>query len=51
MRDWPSRSRPSTRNEAGSQGFAVQLLTLGVDQQGELREIPHAEWSVRTVWN
>ncbi|HEY5842952.1 MAG TPA: DUF2771 domain-containing protein, partial [Mycobacterium sp.] len=33
------------------QGFAVQLLTLGVDQQGELREIPHAEWSVRTVWN
>ena len=33
------------------QGFAVQLLTLGVDRQGELREIPHAEWSVRTVWN
>ena len=29
----------------------MQLLTLGVDQTGELREMPHAEWSVRTVWN
>ena len=33
------------------QGFAVQLLTLGVDPKGELRELPHAEWSMRTVWN
>lgn len=32
-------------------GFAVQLLTLAVDPQGELRELPHAEWSVQTVWN
>lgn len=31
-------------------GFAVQLLTLVVDEAGELRELPHAEWSVRTVW-
>ncbi|CAJ1496659.1 DUF2771 domain-containing protein [[Mycobacterium] burgundiense] len=30
-------------------GFAVQLPTL-VELDGELREIPHAEWSVRTVW-
>ena len=33
------------------QGFAVQLLTLGMDPAGELRELPHAEWSVRTTWN
>ena len=32
-------------------GIAVQLLTLGIDRNGELREVPHAEWSVRTVWN
>lgn len=32
------------------QGFVVQLMTLAVDQTGELRELPHAEWSVRTVW-
>lgn len=28
-------------------GIAVQLLTLVVDTSGELREAPHAEWSVR----
>ena len=28
-------------------GIVVQLLTLVVDQSGELREAPHAEWSVR----
>ena len=28
-------------------GIAVQLLTLVVDQSGELHEAPHAEWSVR----
>ncbi|MCV7227613.1 DUF2771 domain-containing protein [Mycolicibacterium komossense] len=31
-------------------GFTVQLLTLVVDQNGELHEAPHAEWSVRTDW-
>ncbi len=31
-------------------GLAVQLPTL-VEVDGELREMPHAEWSVRTVWN
>lgn len=31
-------------------GIAVQLLTLVQDQSGELRDVPHAEWSVRTVW-
>lgn len=31
-------------------GFAVQLPTL-VQVDGELREMPHAEWSVRTVWH
>lgn len=30
-------------------GVAVQLLTL-VLADGELQELPHAEWSVRTVW-
>lgn len=30
-------------------GLAVQLPTL-VEVDGELRELPHAEWSVRTVW-
>ena len=41
----------STRNAGRLNGIAVQLLTLGVDRTGELREVPHAEWSVRTVWN
>jgi hypothetical protein len=31
-------------------GIVVQLLTLVLDPSGELREVPHAEWSVRTVW-
>jgi hypothetical protein len=31
-------------------GVVVQLLTLVVDENGELREAPHAEWSVRTLW-
>jgi hypothetical protein len=30
-------------------GLAVQLPTL-VELDGELREVPHAEWSVRTKW-
>jgi hypothetical protein len=31
-------------------GIAVQLLTLVRDAAGELQDVPHAEWSVRTVW-
>ncbi len=31
-------------------GLAVQLPTL-VEVDGELREVPHAEWSVRTKWD
>ncbi|MEZ0351864.1 DUF2771 domain-containing protein [Mycobacterium sp. pR1184] len=30
-------------------GIVVQLLTLVVDQAGELHEAPHAEWSVRLI--
>ncbi|OBA64520.1 hypothetical protein A5647_01795 [Mycobacterium sp. 1100029.7] len=30
-------------------GIVVQLLTLVIDASGELRDVPHAEWSVRTV--
>lgn len=32
-------------------GIAVQLMTAFVDPNGEVQGIPHAEWSVRTVWN
>ena len=31
-------------------GVAVQLLTLVLKPDGQLQELPHAEWSVRTVW-
>lgn len=31
-------------------GIAVELMTLAVDRAGELHGVPHAEWSVRTVW-
>ncbi|BBX72134.1 DUF2771 domain-containing protein [Mycobacterium shinjukuense] len=31
-------------------GIVVQLLTLVVDPSGELRDVPHAEWSVRLVF-
>jgi hypothetical protein len=31
-------------------GIVVQLLTLVVDPSGELRETPHAEWSVRVIF-
>jgi hypothetical protein len=31
-------------------GVAVQLLTLVQDETGEVFDVPHAEWSVRTVW-
>jgi Protein of unknown function (DUF2771) len=32
-------------------GVVVQLLTLVIDETGQLRDVPHAEWSVRTVWS
>lgn len=32
-------------------GLVVQLLTLVKDQNGELRDLPHAEWSVKLNWN
>ncbi|UMB70531.1 DUF2771 domain-containing protein [Mycobacterium paraterrae] len=32
-------------------GIAVQLMTAFVDPNGEVQGIPHAEWSVRTVWS
>jgi hypothetical protein len=31
-------------------GIAVQLLTLVQDQNGDVFDLPHAEWSVRTDW-
>jgi hypothetical protein len=31
-------------------GIVVQLLTLVVDSSGELRDAPHAEWSVRLTF-
>lgn len=32
-------------------GIVVQLLTLVMDETGQLRDLPHAEWSVRVVWS
>lgn len=32
-------------------GVVVQLMTLVQDQNGELHDLPHAEWSVRLAWN
>jgi hypothetical protein len=32
-------------------GIAVQLMTVFVDPSGEVQGVPHAEWSVRTVWD
>jgi hypothetical protein len=26
-------------------------MTVVVDPSGEVQGVPHAEWSVRTVWN
>jgi hypothetical protein len=31
-------------------GIAIELMTVVVDQAGQLHGVPHAEWSVRTVW-
>lgn len=32
-------------------GLVVQLLTLVQDQNGDLFDLPHAEWSVRMTWD
>jgi hypothetical protein len=32
-------------------GLVVQLMTLVKDQNGELHDLPHAEWSVELNWN
>lgn len=32
-------------------GLVVQLLTLVKDQNGELHDLPHAEWSVKLDWS
>ena len=32
-------------------GIVVQLLTLVIDPSGQLRDAPHAEWSVRMDWS
>lgn len=32
-------------------GIAVQLMTLVQDPQGNVFDVPHAEWSVRLTWN
>lgn len=32
-------------------GVVVQLLTLVRDETGELHDVPHAEWSLRLVWD
>jgi hypothetical protein len=31
-------------------GLVVQLMTLVQDQDGELFDLPHAEWSVQLAW-
>ncbi|OBK51414.1 DUF2771 domain-containing protein [Mycobacterium kubicae] len=31
-------------------GLVVQLLTLVVDPSGDLRDVPHAEWSLRLTY-
>jgi Protein of unknown function (DUF2771) len=42
---------PTTDPQRGRlMGVVVQLPTLVVDQNGEFADVPHAEWSVRTVW-
>ena len=32
-------------------GLVIQLLTLVKDENGELHDLPHAEWSVKLNWN
>ncbi len=31
-------------------GLVIQLITLVKDQNGELHDLPHAEWSVKLDW-
>jgi Protein of unknown function (DUF2771) len=43
---------PTTDPQRGRlTGLAVQLLTLVTDENDEIREVPHAEWSVRLIWD
>ena len=42
---------PTVDPHHGLTGIAVQLMTVFVDPSGEVQGIPHAEWSVRTVWS
>lgn len=32
-------------------GLVVQLITLVKDQNGDLHDLPHAEWSLKLNWN
>ncbi|MEY8014662.1 DUF2771 domain-containing protein [Mycobacterium servetii] len=42
---------PSVDRQRGRlTGIVVQLLTLALDRSGELRDVPHAEWSVRLTF-
>lgn len=42
---------PSVDRQRGRlTGIVVQLLTLALDPSGELRDVPHAEWSVRLTF-
>lgn len=42
---------PSVDRQRGRlSGIVVQLLTLVIDPAGELRDVPHAEWSVRLAF-
>jgi hypothetical protein len=52
----PNAKLAATIRTVGSHGgrlnrVVVQLLTLVKDEQGDLFPMPHAEWSVRTVWS
>jgi hypothetical protein len=31
-------------------GIVIELMTVVVDRSGQLHGVPHAEWSLRTVW-
>lgn len=51
----PNSKLAATIPTVGSHGgrlnrVVVQLLTLVSDEKGDLYPMPHAEWSVRTVW-
>lgn len=47
----PAVTIPTVDPQRGQlRGLVVQLLTLVIDPAGELFEVPHAEWAVRTMW-